>query len=48
MYLYEKGHTVIGVEGVPFVVEQLFRENKVDHVKTSLPELKGWKFKVLM
>jgi len=45
MYLYEKGHTVIGVEGVPFVVEQLFRENKVDHVKTSLPELKGWKFK---
>ena len=47
MYLYKEGHTVTGVEGVPFVVEQFFRENKLDYEKISMPEIKGWKFKVL-
>ena len=46
MYLYKEGHTVTGVEGVPFVVEQFFRENKLDYEKISMPEIKGWKFKV--
>jgi len=45
MYLYNEGHTVTGVEGVPFVVEQFFRENKLDYEKISMPEVKGWKFK---
>ena len=27
------GHTVTGVEGVPFVVEQFFRENKLEYEK---------------
>lgn len=45
MHLYKAGHTVTGVEGVPFVVEQFFRENKLDFEKTSLPEIKGWRFK---
>jgi len=45
MHLYKLGHTVTGVEGVPFVVEQFFRENKLDFEKTSLPEVSGWKFK---
>jgi len=45
MYLYQQGHTVTGVEGVPFVVEQFFRENKLDYEKVSMPEIKGWKFK---
>jgi len=45
MYLYNEGHTVTGVEGVPFVVEQFFRENKLDYEKISMPEIKGWKFK---
>lgn len=45
MYLYKAGHTVIGVEGVPFVVEQFFRENQLDFVKTSMPQIKGWRFK---
>ena len=44
MHLYQAGHTVTGVEGVPFVVEQFFRENKLDFVKTSMPEIKGWRF----
>jgi len=44
LYLYEQGHTVTGVEGVPFVVEQLYRENKLDYEKISMPEIKGWKF----
>jgi len=45
IHLYKLGHTVTGVEGVPFVVEQFFRENKLDFEKTSLPEVSGWKFK---
>ena len=46
LYLYNEGHTVTGVEGVPYVVEQFFRENKLDYEKVSMPEVKGWKFKV--
>ena len=46
LYLYTEGHTVTGVEGVPFVVEQFFRENKLDYEKVSLPEIRGWKYKV--
>ena len=44
LHLYKAGHTVTGVEGVPFVVEQFFRENQLDFSKTSLPEVKGWRF----
>merc|ERR1712241_1495191 len=29
VYLYNEGHTVTGVEGVPFVVEQFFRDNRL-------------------
>ena len=46
LHLYNEGHTVTGVEGVPFVVEQFFRENKLDYEKVSLPEIRGWKYKV--
>ena len=46
VHLYNEGHTVTGVEGVPFVVEQFFRENKLDYEKVSLPEIRGWKYKV--
>lgn len=45
MYLYKAGHTVTGVEGVPFVVEQFFRENQLVFDKTSMPQIKGWRFK---
>lgn len=45
LHLYNLGHTVTGVEGVPFVVEQFFRESKLDYEKISMPEIKGWKFK---
>ena len=37
---------MLGVEGVPFVVEQFFRENKLEHDKVSMPELNGWRFRV--
>lgn len=30
------GHTVTGVEGVPFVVEQFFRENNLDYDKVHM------------
>ena len=42
------GHTVTGVEGVPFVVEQFFRENNLEYDKVSLPDIRGWKYKVMM
>ena len=45
-FISVKGHTVLGVEGVPFVVEQFFRENKLEHDKVSMPELNGWRFRV--
>jgi len=44
LYLYNEGHTVTGVEGVPYVVEQFFRENKLEYEKVSLPEIRGWKY----
>ena len=31
--IHISGHTVTGVEGVPFVVEQFFRENKLEYEK---------------
>ena len=33
IHLYNEGHTVTGVEGVPFVVEQFFRENNLEYEK---------------
>ena len=37
-----------GVEGVPYVVEQFFRENKLDYEKAWVPKVRGWKFNVRM
>jgi len=45
LHLYNQGHTVTGVEGVPFVVEQFFTENKLPYDKVSLPEVGGWRFR---
>lgn len=45
VHLYNSGHTVTGVEGVPFVVEQLFTDNKLDFEKVSMPEIQGWRFR---
>eukprot|EP00088_Acartia_fossae_P043231 TRINITY_DN4551_c0_g1_i5.p1 TRINITY_DN4551_c0_g1~~TRINITY_DN4551_c0_g1_i5.p1 ORF type:complete len:450 (-),score=92.03 TRINITY_DN4551_c0_g1_i5:1172-2521(-) len=47
MWLYNQGHTVVGVEGVPFVVEQFFRENNLEHDKTSLEadNINGWRYR---
>jgi len=44
LYLYNEGHTVTGVEGVPYVVEQFFRENKLDYEKAWVPKVRGWKY----
>lgn len=44
VHLYNEGHIVTGVEGVPFVVEQFFRENNLDYEKASLPEIRGFKY----
>lgn len=44
LWLYQQGHTVIGVEGVPFVVEELFRCSNLEYQKTTMPQIKGWRF----
>ena len=41
-----QGHTVLGVEGVPFVVEQFFRESKLEFDKVAMPQINGWRFRV--
>jgi hypothetical protein len=45
MWLYQQGHTVLGVEGVPFVVEQFFRESKLEFDKVAMPQINGWRFR---
>merc|ERR1719427_455302 len=46
MWLYNQGHTVLGVEGVPFVVDQFFRESKLEHDKAPLENgINGWRYK---
>jgi len=44
LYLYKAGHTVVGIEGVPSVVEEFFTENKLPVVKSDIPTIKGTKF----
>ena len=36
------------MEGVPYVVEQFFRENKLDYEKAWVPKVRGWKYNVRM
>jgi len=45
LHLYSLVHTVVGVEGVPFVVEQFFTDNSLDYEKVSMPEIQGWRFR---
>jgi len=42
-----QGHTVVGLEGIPFVAEQVFQEAKLEYSKFYLPEIEGFVFKVL-
>ena len=37
---------MLGVEGVFHVVEELFKENSLEHDKESVPEINGWRFRV--
>ena len=37
---------MFGLEGIPFVAEQIFQEAKLEHTKTYLPEIEGFVFKV--
>jgi hypothetical protein len=44
--LFAQGYTVVGVEGVLYIVEDFFKENSLDHEKVPVPEVNGWLFKV--
>jgi len=44
LYLYKAGHTVVGIEGVPSVVEEFFTENELPVIKSDIPTIKGTKF----
>ena len=42
-----QGHTVVGLEGIPFVAEQVFQDANLEYNKFYLPEIEGFVFKVL-
>lgn len=44
-WLLEKGHNVVGVEGVESVVKALFEENKIEYGAEAMPGGVGTKFK---
>lgn len=46
MWLYNAGHSVIGLEGVVHVAEEVFTGNKLEYTKTVVPEIEGIKFQV--
>ena len=41
-----QGYTVVGVEGVLYIVEDFFKENSLEHEKVPVPAVNGWKFSV--
>jgi thiopurine S-methyltransferase len=45
VWLYNQGHTVVGLEGVPFVAEEVFQDANLDYEKLFLPEIDGFVFK---
>ena len=45
VWLYNQGHTVVGLEGVPFVAEQVFQDAKLDYEKFYVSEIEGFVFK---
>lgn len=45
-WLYQQGHTVIGLEGVPCVVHSIFTDHNLDYVKTTIDEINGFVLKV--
>eukprot|EP00095_Tigriopus_kingsejongensis_P003121 maker-scaffold366_size194251-snap-gene-0.21 protein:Tk03121 transcript:maker-scaffold366_size194251-snap-gene-0.21-mRNA-1 annotation:"thiopurine s-methyltransferase-like" len=44
IFLYREGHSVIGLEGVPYVVESFFKENKLEYSKEVVPAIDGFKY----
>ena len=46
IWVYRKGHTVIGIEAVASVVECLFKESNVNFEKCYLEGIDGWVYKV--
>ena len=46
-WLYERGHEVVGLEGVHFVAESVFKSAGIEYTSTYLPEVDGHLLKVL-
>jgi len=44
MWLYNQGHTIVGVEGVANVVQEYFQENNLEFDKSEVKEIQGYKF----
>ena len=46
IWVYEKGYSVIGIEAVQSVVEELFTESNISYTKSYKPEIDGWIYEV--
>jgi len=44
MWLYNQGYSIVGVEGVAYVVEEFFNENNLEFLKEEVKEIGGFKF----
>jgi thiopurine S-methyltransferase len=47
VWLYRQGLRVVGVEGVPYVAEAVFRDNGIQFARTALPEVNGFVLEVM-
>jgi hypothetical protein len=43
-----QGHTVVGLEGTPFVAEQVFQDANLEYSKSYSAEIEGFVFKVII
>ena len=47
IWVYEKGYTVIGIEAVASVVEDLYVESNIPYTKCYKKEIDGWIYEVM-
>ena len=46
LWLYNKGHNILGVEGVEAIVKEFFVENKIEYSVKAVMDGKGAKYTV--
>ena len=46
IWVYEKGHSLVGIEAVESVVEALYTESNIPFTKCHNKEISGWIYEV--